>query len=156
MMKERLGKNMLTEQEKASLKLENQLCFPLYAAARKITGLYTPYLKPLGLTYTQYIVFMVLWEEDHLPVGSIGERLHLDNGTLTPMLKKLEAAGYLTRERSKADERSVIISLTEKGKGLAETAKGIPPAVGGCVPLTVEESMTLYRLLYKILDPEKA
>ena len=156
MMKERLGKNMLTEQEKASLKLENQLCFPLYAAARKITGLYTPYLKPLGLTYTQYIVFMVLWEEDHLPVGSIGERLHLDNGTLTPMLKKLEAAGYLTRERSKADERSVIISLTEKGKALAETAKGIPPAVGGCVPLTVEESMTLYRLLYKILDPEKA
>ena len=156
MMKERLGKNMLTEQEKASLKLENQLCFPLYAAARKITGLYTPYLKPLGLTYTQYIVFMVLWEEDHLPVGSIGERLHLDNGTLTPMLKKLEAAGYLTRERSKADERSVIISLTEKGKALAETAKGIPHAVGGCVPLTVEESMTLYRLLYKILDPEKA
>ena len=156
MMKERLGKNMLTEQEKASLKLENQLCFPLYAAARKITGLYTPYLKPLGLTYTQYIVFMVLWEEDHLPVGSIGERLHLDNGTLTPMLKKLEAAGYLTRERSKADERSVIISLTEKGKALAETAKGIPPAVGGCVPLSVEESMTLYRLLYKILDPEKA
>lgn len=145
---------MLTEQEKASLKLENQLCFPLYAAARKITGLYTPYLKPLGLTYTQYIVFMVLWEEDHLPVGSIGERLHLDNGTLTPMLKKLETAGYITRERSKTDERSVIISLTEKGKDLAEEAKGIPAAIGGCVPLTQEEGLCLYQLLYKILGTE--
>ncbi len=145
---------MMTEQEKASLKLENQLCFPLYAAARKITGLYTPYLKPLGLTYTQYILFMVLWEEDHLPVGSIGERLHLDNGTLTPMLKKLESAGYLTRERSKADERSVIVTLTEKGRNLAEQAKAIPGEVGGCIPLTQEEGFMLYQLLYKILGAE--
>ena len=145
---------MMTEQEKASLKLETQLCFPLYAAARKITGLYTPYLKPLGLTYTQYILFMVLWEEDHLPVGSIGERLHLDNGTLTPMLKKLESAGYLTRERSKADERSVIVTLTEKGRNLAEQAKAIPGEVGGCIPLTQEEGFMLYQLLYKILGAE--
>lgn len=145
---------MMTEQEKASLKLENQLCFPLYAAARKITGLYTPYLKPLGLTYTQYILFMVLWEEDHLPVGSIGERLHLDNGTLTPMLKKLESAGYLTRERSKADERSVIVTLTEKGRDLAEQAKKIPGEVGGCIPLTQKEGFQLYKLLYKIMGAE--
>lgn len=145
---------MMTEQEKASLKLENQLCFPLYAAARKITGLYTPYLKPLGLTYTQYILFMVLWEEDHLPVGSIGERLHLDNGTLTPMLKKLESAGYLTRERSKADERSVIVTLTEKGRNLAEQAKKIPGEVGGCIPLTQKEGFQLYQLLYKIMGAE--
>lgn len=145
---------MMTEQEKASLKLENQLCFPLYAAARKITGLYTPYLKPLGLTYTQYILFMVLWEEDHLPVGSIGERLHLDNGTLTPMLKKLESAGYLTRERSKADERSVIVTLTEKGRDLAEQAKNIPGEVGGCIPLTQKEGFQLYQLLYKIMGAE--
>lgn len=145
---------MMTEQEKASLKLENQLCFPLYAAARKITGLYTPYLKPLGLTYTQYILFMVLWEEDHLPVGSIGERLHLDNGTLTPMLKKLESAGYLTRERSKADERSVIVTLTEKGRDLAEQAKKIPGEVGGCIPLTQKEGFQLYQLLYKIMGAE--
>ena len=145
---------MMTEQEKASLKLEKQLCFPLYAAARKITGLYTPYLKPLGLTYTQYILFMVLWEEDHLPVGSIGERLHLDNGTLTPMLKKLESAGYLTRERSKADERSVIVTLTEKGRDLAEQAKKIPGEVGGCIPLTQKEGFQLYQLLYKIMGAE--
>ena len=145
---------MMTEQQKASLKLENQLCFPLYAAARKITGLYTPYLKPLGLTYTQYILFMVLWEEDHLPVGSIGERLHLDNGTLTPMLKKLESAGYLTRERSKADERSVIVTLTEKGRDLAEQAKNIPGEVGGCIPLTQKEGFQLYQLLYKIMGAE--
>ena len=145
---------MMTEQEKASLKLENQLCFPLYAAARKITGLYTPYLKPLGLTYTQYILFMVLWEEDHLPVGSIGERLHLDNGTLTPMLKKLESAGYLTRERSKADERSVIVTLTEKGRDLAEQAEKIPGEVGGCIPLTQKEGFQLYQLLYKIMGAE--
>ena len=139
-----------------TMKLENQLCFPLYAAARSVVSLYTPYLKPLGLTYTQYILFMVLWEEDHLPVGSIGERLHLDNGTLTPMLKKLESAGYLTRERSKADERSVIVTLTEKGRNLAEQAKEIPGKVGGCMPLTQEESFRLYKLLYKILGADQA
>ena len=82
------------------LKLDNQLCFPLYAAARKVVGAYTPFLKPLGLTYTQYIVFMVLWENDDLTVGEIGKKLMLDNGTLTPLLKKMEEAGHLTRKRS--------------------------------------------------------
>ena len=103
-----------------ALKLKNQLCFPLYAAARRLTSAYTPYLKPLGLTYTQYIVFMVLWEKDGLTVGEIGEQLRLDNGTLTPLLKKMETAGYIRRTRSKKDERVVEISLTEEGRAMKE------------------------------------
>ncbi|HAJ66108.1 MAG TPA: MarR family transcriptional regulator, partial [Clostridiales bacterium] len=95
-----------------ALKLDNQLCFPLYAAARKVTGLYAPYLKELGLTYTQYIVLLVLWERDGLSLGEIGERLSLDSGTLTPLCKKLETAGLITRRRSEQDERSVRITLT--------------------------------------------
>nr|MCR5610478.1 MarR family transcriptional regulator [Clostridiales bacterium] len=93
-----------------AMKLANQLCFPLYAAARHVTGLYTPVLKPLGLTYTQYIVFLVLWEKDGQPVGEIGEKLLLDNGTLSPLLKKMEQAGYVRRERSREDERVVVIT----------------------------------------------
>ncbi len=135
-----------------ALKLKNQLCFPLYAAARKVMGVYTPYLKPLGLTYTQYIVFMVLWEEDHLPVSEIGERLHLDSGTLTPLLKKMEQAGYLVRQRSKQDERSVIVSLTEEGYAKKDQVKMIPLQLGKCVPLTMDEAKALYSALYKILD----
>ena len=106
-----------------AMKLENQLCFPLYAAARNVTGLYTPWLKPLGLTYTQYIVLLVLWEKDGISVTEIGERLKLDNGTLSPLLKKLEQAGYLSRQRSHEDERVVTIRLTEAGKDLQEKAK---------------------------------
>ena len=137
-----------------ALKLKNQLCFPLYAAARRITSVYTPYLKPLGLTYTQYIVFLVLWEEDHLPVSEIGDRLLLDSGTLTPLLKKMEKEGYLTRVRSKADERSVIVSLTEAGKALKEKVAEIPLLASQCVRLNPEEGRTLYTLLYKLLDDE--
>ena len=96
-----------------AMKLANQICFPLYAAARNVTSLYTPYLKPLGLTYTQYIVFLVLWEKDGVPVSEIGERLMLDNGTLSPLLKKMEQAGYVTRRRSAEDDRVVLITLTE-------------------------------------------
>ena len=98
-----------------AMKLANQLCFPLYAAARNVIGLYTPWLKPLGLTYTQYIVFLVLWERDGITVTEIGERLMLDNGTLSPLLKKMEQAGYLHRQRSREDERVVVVSLTEAG-----------------------------------------
>ena len=94
------------------LLLKNQLCFPLYACSRKIVGSYTPYLKPLGLTYTQYVVMMVLWERESVNVGQLGEILRLDAGTLTPLLKRLEKAGYVTRERSKEDERITIISIT--------------------------------------------
>ena len=135
-----------------ALKLKNQLCFPLYAAARRVTGVYTPYLKPLGLTYTQYIVFMVLWEQDGLQVSEIGEKLLLDSGTLTPLLKKMEAQGYLTRTRSKLDERSVIVTLTEKGKALKTQVGEIPLKAAQCVRLSPEEGQTLYQLLYKVLE----
>lgn len=136
------------------LKLENQLCFPLYAAARQVTGLYTPYLKELGLTYTQYIVFLVLWEQDGIPVGKLGRRLYLDNGTLTPLLKKLETAGYLTRARDTSDERVVTVSLTEKGRALKEQAKEIPLKIGSCIKLSEEEAQGLYILLYRLLRGE--
>ncbi|MBR4795437.1 MAG: MarR family transcriptional regulator, partial [Lachnospiraceae bacterium] len=108
------------------LKLENQLCFPLYACARKIVNAYTPYLKPLGLTYTQYIVFMVLWEKEEATVGELGKLLSLDAGTLTPLLKKLEKEGYIERKRSKEDERVTLIALTKKGDTLKEDCKDIP------------------------------
>ena len=134
-----------------ALKLKNQLCFPLYAAARRVTGVYTPYLKPLGLTYTQYIVFMVLWEQDGLQVSEIGEKLLLDSGTLTPLLKKMEAQGYLTRTRSKLDERSVIVTLTEKGKALKTQVGEIPLKAAQRVRLSPEEGKVLYDLLYKLL-----
>ena len=104
---------MAAESDYDALKLENQLCFPLYACSRSIVNLYTPFLKPLGLTYTQYIVFLVLWEQDGITVGELGAKLHLDNGTITPLLKKMQDKGYVTRERSKSDERVVIVSLTD-------------------------------------------
>lgn len=134
------------------LKLENQLCFPLYAAARAVVGKYGPLLKELGLTYTQYIVMMVLWENDGVSVRSLGEKLHLDSGTLTPLLKKLENIGYVTRKRSEEDERVVLVSLTETGRGLKEKAAEVPGEVASCVPLTPEEAAALYGLLYKIID----
>lgn len=135
-----------------ALKLDNQLCFPLYAAARKIVGAYTPYLKPLGLTYTQYITFMVLWEQDGLTVGEIGSRLRLDNGTLTPMLKKMEKQGYVDRRRSPDDERRVMVYLTEQGRAMKAKLADVPRQIGRCVPLEPDEAQSLYRILYKILD----
>ena len=134
------------------LKLENQLCFPLYAAARAVVGKYGPLLKELGLTYTQYIVMMVLWENDGVSVRSLGEKLHLDSGTLTPLLKKLENIGYVTRKRSEEDERVVLVSLTDTGRELKEKAAEGPGEVASCVPLTPEEAAALYGLLYKIID----
>lgn len=144
----------MTEKNYDQLKLDNQLCFPLYACARQITGAYTPFLKKLGITYTQYIVFMVLWEQDGIPVGALGRRLHLDNGTLTPLLKKMETAGYVTRTRSYEDERVVIVSLTDKGWDLRDQAAEIPAQVGSCIRLEPEEAQALYSLLYKILDQD--
>ncbi len=138
-----------------AMKLANQLCFPLYAAARNVTGLYTPWLKPLGLTYTQYIVLLVLWEKDGISVSEIGGKLILDNGTLSPLLKKLEQAGYLTRQRSGEDERVVVITLTEAGKALQERAKDIPLKAAGCIDLPPEKARTLYALLYELLDNRK-
>ena len=135
-----------------AMKLANQLCFPLYAAARNVTALYTPYLKPLGLTYTQYIVFLVLWEKDGLTVGEIGDALMLDNGTLSPLLKKMEQAGYIERQRSREDERVVVITLTEKGRALQEKAKDIPARVAQCIDLPSEKAQQLYELLYELLE----
>ena len=138
-----------------AMKLDNQLCFPLYAAARNVTGMYTPWLKPLGLTYTQYIVFLVLWEKDGVSVTEIGEKLMLDNGTLSPLLKKMEQAGYVERRRSRGDDRVVEITLTEAGRALQEKAKDIPANVAGCIDLPPEKAQLLYTLLYELLGNQK-
>lgn len=140
--------------EYEALRLENQLCFPLYAAARRVVGMYTPVLKPLGITYTQYVIFMVLWERDGIPVGELCEKLYLDTGTLTPVLKRLEDQGFLARARSATDERVVIVTLTEKGMELREKAKSIPKKMAGCVKLSPDEAKLLYGLLYKLIERE--
>ena len=138
--------------EYPQLQLDSQLCFPLYACARKVIGAYTPLLKPLGLTYTQYIVMLELWEKEKVKVGELGHRLYLDCGTLTPMLKKMEESGWLTRCRCKVDERCVYVALTEKGRTLREQVKDIPAKVGECITLPQEDVYELYRLLHKLLD----
>ena len=133
------------------LKLKNQLCFPLYAASKEIVRHYKPILDELELTYTQYIVMLVLWEEDPSNVKHIGERLFLDSGTLTPVLKSLEAKGYLTRKRSEEDERVLEVKLTSEGQGLRDRALKVPEMMKGCTNLSPAESMQLYRLLHKML-----
>jgi DNA-binding MarR family transcriptional regulator len=134
------------------LKLNNQLCFPLYAAAREITSKYKPFLDEIDLTYTQYITMMVLWEEKSASVGELGKRLYLDSGTLTPLLKRLEGKGYVQRKRGMTDERTVIVSVTEAGEKLKERAAHIPLKLTTCMPLSQEEAKTLYALLYKLLN----
>ena len=138
------------------LKLDNQLCFPLYACSREIVRQYTPYLEPLGLTYTQYITLMALWEHRILSVKDMGKLLHLDSGTLTPVLKKLEEKGFVNRRRSREDERSLIVSLTEKGEALREQAVEIPAKVTGGLRLPQEDIQALYRLLNKMLSTYSA
>ncbi len=133
------------------LKLENQLCFPLYACSKEIIRKYKPFLDPLGLTYTQYIALMALWEEDNLTVKSLGEKLYLDSGTLTPLLKKMESQNLIKRTRSSSDERNVYIRLTEDGQRLKDTAAVIPDQIGSCISLTREEAMLLHQTLHKIL-----
>ena len=142
---------MTLSDEYAALKLANQLCFPLYAAARQVVSLYTPYLAPLGITYTQYIVFLVLWEGDNITVGELGRLLHLNNGTLTPMLKKMEKDGRITRKRDEADERVVRIGLTDEGRAFREQAKDIPTKIRSCIPISQDEARELYGILYEIL-----
>ncbi len=141
--------------DREAMKLANQLCFPLYAAARNVTNLYTPWLKPLELTYTQYIVFLVLWEKDGISVTEIGEKLMLDNGTLSPLLKKMEQAGYIERRRCRKDDRVVEITLTEAGRALQEKAKDIPGHVASCIDLPPEKAKMLYALLYELLENQK-
>lgn len=133
------------------LKLENQLCFPLYAAAKEVVKAYTPFLSPLGLTYTQYLVLLVLWEKEAMSVKELGELLFLDSGTLTPVLKRLEKQGLLKRERSKEDERVVIAELTDEGQSLKEKAVEIPKKMACCVPLSQTDAKELYRILYTLL-----
>lgn len=133
------------------LKLENQLCFPLYACAKEIVRRYKPFLDPLDLTYTQYIAMMVLWEREEISVKELGECLWLDSGTLTPVLKKLEAKGYIVRSRSEADERTVLLTVTPKGWDLRTRAADVPAQVGSGVCLTAAEAGALHTLLHKML-----
>ena len=140
------------------LKISNQLCFPLYACSKEIVKRYKPFLDPIDLTYTQYITMMVVWEEKEITVKALGDKLFLDSGTLTPVLKKLEQKGYVKRSRSKDDERNLIITLTDEGLELKKQACEIPAKMGKCVQLSPDESAKLYELLYKILGnfPEEA
>ncbi|MBR1384839.1 MAG: MarR family transcriptional regulator [Ruminococcus sp.] len=133
------------------LKLENQLCFPLYAASREIIKHYRPFLEKIDLTYTQYIAMMVFWQEGSINVKELGKKLYLDSGTLTPVLKTLEAKGYITRSRSDEDERVVIASITPEGMALKDDAAEVPPKIACCVKLSPEEAQLLYGLLYKLL-----
>ncbi len=133
------------------LKLENQLCFPLYAASKELIKKYKPVLDKFDLTYTQYLVMLVLWEDNSINVKTLGERLMLDSGTLTPLLKKMESKGYVKREVNDKDERNLVISLTEVGKNLKGKCSSVPKEVGKCLNLNENEAIILYSLLYKVI-----
>ncbi len=137
-----------------ALLLDNQLCFALYAASRMIIRLYRPVLDPLGLTYTQYIALLALWERDGETVTALGERLYLDSGTLTPLLKRLEAQGLVERQRSTSDERTVRILLTERGRALKQQAAQVPAKVASCIKLPERDAIELHRLLHQLLKDE--
>lgn len=133
------------------LKLDNQLCFPLYACAKEVIRRYTPLLEPFGLTYTQYIAMMVLWEHNSVTVKQMGTLLHLDSGTLTPMLKKMERNGWLYRRRSEEDERSVTVSITDAGRALQEQVAEVPVKMVQCIKLENEKAIQLYELLTEMM-----
>ncbi len=135
----------------ASIRLENQLCFPLYAVSKEIIRRYKPSLDKLDLTYTQYITMMVMWENGTMNVKELGGKLYLDSGTLTPVLKKLESKGYITRKRSREDERSLIVSITEEGEKLKDRALEVPKEMACNIRLTDEEVRCLYTILYKLI-----
>ena len=135
-----------------SLKLENQLCFPLYVCSKEVIRKYKPVLDKLDLTYTQYICMMVMWEHQSLNVKQLGEYLYLDSGTLTPLLKKLEEKGYIERKKKDSDERNLIITVTDKGLALRDMALSVPQSMGSCISLSSEEAELLYKVLYKILN----
>lgn len=137
--------------EDRCLKLSNQLCFPLYAASREVTRKYKPFLDEIGLTYTQYIVMLVLWEEEKISMHELGKRLYLDSGTLTPLLLKLEGKGLVERTRNEKDVREMIISATDKGIGLKVQAREIPKKIGSCLNLNARDAVQLKRILGKIL-----
>lgn len=137
------------------LKLENQLCFPLYAASKEVVRHYKPFLDKLDLTYTQYITMMVMWEHKSINVKTLGEYVYLDSGTLTPLLKKLESKGYIERNKAKNDERELVVSITKKGEALKEKAVNIPNDLLKCININMEDGKNLYTLLYKLLDEMK-
>ena len=139
----------------AVLRLRNQLCFPLYAVSNLITRKYQPLLQELDLTYTQYIVMMVLWEEKRVNEKLLCEALCLKSNTVAPLLKKLEAKGYVRKEKDKADERNLVITLTEAGERLKDEALSVPESIASEFHLSANEAAALYRILYKILDKEK-
>lgn len=134
-----------------SLKLSNQLCFPLYACSKEVVRRYKPFLEKLDLTYTQYITMMVMWEHQSISVKDLGEILYLDSGTLTPVLKTLEQKNYVSRQRSKEDERILIVTITKEGLSLRDKALAVPQQMGACLNITEKEAKQLYTLLYKLL-----
>lgn len=133
------------------LKLNNQLCFPIYVCAKEIVRKYTPILAPLSLTYTQYIVMLYMWEHGECNLKQLGLTLHLESNTLTPVVNKLIEKNYLKKSKSKTDERSISLSLTTEGKNLKERARLIPLKMAKCVSLTQEEAITLYSLIHKVI-----
>ena len=141
----------MSESKYDALKIENQLCFPLYACSREIIKQYKPFLDELDLTYTQYIAMMVLWEHKTMNVKAMGEILYLDSGTLTPVLKKLESKGLVSRQRSTEDERNLVVTITDVGEALKEKAVKVPAAIAKCSNIDPEEAAMLYRILYKML-----
>ena len=134
-----------------ALRLENQLCFPLYACAKEVVRRYREPLEPLGLTYTQYIVMMTLWEYGGMTEGDLGKIIHLDSGTLAPLLKRLENQGLLERNRLKSNEQKIWIELTENGRNMKKAAEAVPSAMKGCIPLAEDELLTLWKLLNKAI-----
>lgn len=134
-----------------SLKLEDQLCFPVYALSRQFTGLYRPFLDKLDLTYPQYLVMLILWETENISIKEIGTRLLLDTGTLTPLLKRLEEKQFLSRTRSEIDERIILITLTENGKALKVSAMGIPGAVSCAIGVSQSEILDLQEKVISML-----
>ncbi|RKH36707.1 MarR family winged helix-turn-helix transcriptional regulator [Corallococcus sicarius] len=134
------------------LRLDLQLCFPLYAASRAMVQAYTPLLSKLGLTYPQYLVMLVLWEADGVTVKALGEKLYLDSGTLTPLLKRLETLAFVRRERSTEDARSVLVSLTPQGRALRRKAASIPEAIACRTGLSLEELSRLRRDVLRLFD----
>ena len=141
---------MGTEERYECLKLENQLCFPLYACAKEVVRRYRPLLDELGITYTQYITMMVMWEHRSMSVKDIGEVLCLDSGTLTPLLKKLEEKGYIVRRRDDNDERILVASVTEEGLALRDKAVNIPREIASCIPLQAKDAIELARILNEL------
>ena len=134
------------------LRLDNQICFPMYVASKEIVRRYIPLLNKLDLTYTQYITLLALWEKDHITVKELGEKLYLDSGTLTPLLNKLEKKGYIIKNKSDKDGRELVVIVTDKGLELKQKAIDVPPEIAKCVNLKKEEAIVFYQLLHKVLD----